>query len=82
MDSEGWGKLAIERHLAQVEQVRGPRAAAIRIGRRKFADHAGRRIGLGFFIGQVFIGQVETIAVANKSVAYRLAGHVCNPGLA
>jgi serine/threonine protein kinase len=50
------------------------------IGGWKLADHAGRRIGLGFFMGQVFIGQVETIAVANKSVAYRLAGHVHNPG--
>src|SRR5260221_9994844 len=49
--------------------------AAVRIGRRKFADHAGRRIGLGFFVGQV-----ETIAVSNKSVAYRLPGHVHNPG--
>ena len=77
VDSEGVGELAIERHLAQVEQMRGTRAAAVRIGRRKLADHAGRRIGLG-----VFIGQVETIAVANESVAYRLARHVCNPGLA
>src|SRR5216684_7790443 len=55
--------------------MRRTRTAAVRIGRRKLADYAGRRVGL-----DLFIGEGETIAVANKSVAYRLASHVHNPG--
>jgi hypothetical protein len=74
MDGEGMGELAIERHLAQIEQVRRARTAAVRIGRRKFADHAGRRILL-----VLIIDQAETIAVSDKSVAHRIAGHVQNP---
>jgi hypothetical protein len=75
MDGEGLGELAIERHLAKIEQMCGTRTAAVRIGRWKLADHTGRRVGL-----DLLIGQAVTIAVANKSVADRLAGHAHNLG--
>src|ERR1700738_5287741 len=77
MDGEGMGELAIERHLAQIELVCRTRTAAVRIGRRKLANYTGRRVVL-----VLIIGQAETIAVPDKSVAYWLAGHVYNPGLA
>src|SRR5260370_27860187 len=74
MDGEGLGELAIERHLAKIEQMCRTRTAAVRIGRWKLADHTGRRVGL-----DLLIGQAVTIAVANKSLARRLRGPVPHP---